>query len=362
MPSWRWQASYIGPDGCRHSAPTTFSDEITAEGWLVDERRLIEREQWTSPAQCKTERKAEQQTTRIILEQYAETWIAQRDIKERTRVHYRAVLDKHLGSLGKVAVSDLKPDAIRAWYASFNVTKPRIRSHAYGLLHAILTTAVSEDKILPSNPCQMKKAMHTTRKTVPKVLTVDEVARLADGIEPQRFRALVSWCGLRWGEVTELRRSDISAGAETIIVERGVTHRKTCSVDPPKSGAGRIVVVPPHIRADIEEHLANHVGEKPNSLLFPPTRGRCHLNDQAFREQSWDAALAKIGRQGVRFHDLRHFAGTMASRVGSLVETMARLGHSTVDASLLYQQMVSGRDREVAEALSRLATTTSDAA
>jgi len=52
---------------------------------------------------------------------------------------------------------------------------------------------------------------------------------------------------------------------------------------------------------------------------------------------------------------LRHFAGTQTARVANLVETMGRLGHSTVAASLLYQQRVSGRDVEIAEALSRLA-------
>jgi hypothetical protein len=36
---------------------------------------------------------------------------------------------------------------------------------------------------------------------------------------------------------------------------------------------------------------------------------------------------------------------------------MGRLGHSTVQASLIYQQIVSGRDAEVAEALSKLAET-----
>ena len=42
--------------------------------------------------------------------------------------------------------------------------------------------------------------------------------------------------------------------------------------------------------------------------------------------------------------------------MGNLVETMARLGHSAVKANLTYQQMVNGRDVEVAEALSALAT------
>ena len=67
-------------------------------------------------------------------------------------------------------------------------------------------------------------------------------------------------------------------------------------------------------------------------------------------------APAAISREGVQIHDLRHFAGTQTARVGNLVETMARLGHSTVKANLTYQQMVNGRDVEVAEALSALAT------
>jgi integrase len=65
--------------------------------------------------------------------------------------------------------------------------------------------------------------------------------------------------------------------------------------------------------------------------------------------------LKSIGREGVRVHDLRHFCGTQTARVGNLVETMSRLGHSTVQASLIYQQVVSGRDAAVADALSKLA-------
>ena len=102
------------------------------------------------------------------------------------------------------------------------------------------------------------------------------------------------------------------------------------------------------------------MGEGADALLFVPVRGGCHLNDKAFRDSYFIPALTKIGRDGKKkprptIHDLRHFAGTTTARVGNLVETMGRLGHSTVKASLLYQQIVSGRDAEVAEALSKLA-------
>ena len=114
------------------------------------------------------------------------------------------------------------------------------------------------------------------------------------------------------------------------------------------------MVVPPHIRADIKHHLDTFVTKEPDAQLFPPARGGCHLNDKVFKEH-FDASLSGIGREGVRIHDLRHFARTQTARVANLVETMGRLGHSPVSASLIYQQIASGRDAEVAEALSQLA-------
>ena len=122
-----------------------------------------------------------------------------------------------------------------------------------------------------------------------------------------------AWCGLRWGEVSELRRKDISEGAEVITVARGVTHRRGCRIDTPKSGKARVVVVPPHIRPDIEAHLAAHVAKDAGALLFPAPRGGCHLDGKTFRTH-FNRALKSIGREGVRVHDLRHFAGTQTGQ------------------------------------------------
>ena len=55
-------------------------------------------------------------------------------------------------------------------------------------------------------------------------------------------------------------------------------------------------------------------------------------------------------------HDLRHFAGTQTARVGNLRETMERLGHWAPKPSLIYQQIVNGRNAEVADALLKLAS------
>ena len=187
-------------------------------------------------------------------------------------------------------------------------------------------------------------------------------------IEPQRFKALIlisAWCGLRYGEVTELRRKDIGEGCEIISIARGTTHRtgrqagtngSRCMIDTPKSGKPRTVVVPPHIRADIKHHLDTFVAEDVEALLFPPIRGGCHLSDKVIRDALTPALAKAMCDKRIRIHDLRHFAGTQVARAGNLVETMNYLGHSTITASLRYQHVVSGRDVEIAQQMSALAT------
>ena len=156
---------------------------------------------------------------------------------------------------------NLTPEAVRAWHATTLVDRPTARSHAYGLLHAAMATAVT-DGLIGANPCHIPKASVAKHTRQPVILTVEEVGQLAELVE-DRFRALIlvsAWCGLRWGEITELRRKDVRRRREALYVGRGVTHRGQCRIDTPKSGKARIVMIPPHIRADIKHHLDSFVG------------------------------------------------------------------------------------------------------
>lgn len=361
LPSGKWQASYVGPDLLRHAAKSTYTSKIDAEGWLADERRLVEHGAWTPPAQ----REAERIAGGVTVSEFAKQWIQQRPLKPRTRVGYESTLARFITDepLGRLPLHNVTPAAVRAWFAGLSGSKPTARAHAYQLLHSVFATAVV-DELLPSNPAHIPKAMHTPTKRQPVILSAAEVAALAEAIRPERFHALIlvaAWCGPRWGELAELRRKDVAPDCATITVARGTTRRGgVCHIDAPKSGRARSVVVPPHIRVALKDHLANHVGEAADSLLWPPARGGCHLDGKVFRDSYFVPALDCIGRDGKKLprptiHDLRHFAGTSAARVGNLRETMDRLGHSTVKASLRYQSIAAGRDAEVADALSKLA-------
>jgi integrase len=326
---------------------------MDAEGWLSNERRKIELDVWEPPGLRVVEAKAKA----ITVGEYAATWVQQRNIKPRTRSAYKDILRLYIKPLSGVPLKNLTGESVRAWYASLGTEHPRRNSHAYGLLHAVCATAVA-DGLLVANPCTLTRVMNPPRKREPTILSVPEVASLADAIKPERLKALVllsAWCGVRWGEVSELRRRDVGDDCQVLYVSRAVTRRDGLyRVDTPKSGKGRAIVIPPHIRDDVKNHLNTHVEKDPEALLFPAARGG-HMNDRVFSREYFAPALVKIGRTGVRVHDLRHFAGTQTARVGNLVETMGRLGHSTVKASLIYQQIVSGRDAAVAEALSKLA-------
>ena len=117
LPSKRHQASYLGPDGKRHTAYDTFGARMDAEAWLATEHRLVASHEWTAPAVRRAARDAEQiarQATLIPLADYAAAWLRERELKPRTRALYRDLLDRQIRpELGKLPVAKLTPAIVR---------------------------------------------------------------------------------------------------------------------------------------------------------------------------------------------------------------------------------------------------------
>ncbi len=179
---------------------------------------------------------------------------------------------------------------------------------AYRLLKAILNTAVN-DGIIRRNPCRIKGAGQEASAEHP-VLTITEVYALADAIDP-RYRALVllgTFASLRWAELAALRPSDIDLDLCTIRVDRQLIEQLGggSAFGPPKSGAGRRAVpFSDIIRADLREHLERFVSEDDEALVFTSPLG-ARMRHSNFYRRVWLPAVAKVGRPGVHFHDLRH--------------------------------------------------------
>jgi integrase len=357
LPSKRWQPSYIGPDGALHYSPTgTFDTKMDAEAWLVDERRHIQAGTWIAPAV--RNRATKPATLRV----FADAWLADRELKPRTRVLYRGLLDQRiLPELGDMPLKDITSLTVRQWYAGMGAEHPTRRAHAYGLLRTILGSAVTED-LIPSNPCHIRGAGNSKRAHRIEPATLPELEKIIAAL-PDRYGLMVllaSFCALRYGELIELRRSDIDLKAGKILVRRAVVRvNGEYVVGSPKSSAGiRDVSFPPHLAPDIKRHLADHVPFGRDALLFPAANGG-HLGNGTFHAD-WDRARRAAGRPDLRFHDLRHSGAVMAALAGAtLAELMGRLGHSTPQMAIRYQHVAQDRDAEIARRLSELANSSS---
>ena len=360
--SGRWSAAYTGPDTRLHRAAATFDVKDDAVAWLSAERRLIDLDHWTPPA----DRRASVEPTGVVFQQFANEWLESRrtkhgPIKPRTKADYRRLLDRHiLPTFGNMALRNIMADRVNAWYLSLNSHTPTERAHAYQLLRAIFTTA-SDPRVhlVRQNPCQIDGAGQVTRAHKVRTASLDELAVIVEHM-PERLRLVVllgAWCALRYGELAELRRRDVNLRSGILDISRGVTWPAgRATIGTPKTTAGsREVHIPPHVIPLVLDHLRNHTGPEPDALLFPALAGG-HMHPRTFGKR-FDAARASAGRPDLHFHDLRHTGAVLAAQTGAtLAELMARLGHSTPGAAMRYQHAAAGRDRAIAEALSKMVT------
>jgi integrase len=167
--------------------------------------------------------------------------------------------------------------------------------------------------------------------------------------------------GLRQGELFALRRADVDLLHATITVRRKRLLLASGDVieDDPKTMAGRRQVALPKPLADeLEHHLGTYGGAGADSYVFRSVAGK-PLERGNFRSRVWVPATRAVGLDGLRFHDLRHTAGTLAARTGATTkELMARLGHASPSAAMVYQHATEDRDRLIAD---RLTAMTSEA-
>ena len=76
---------------------------------------------------------------------------------------------------------------------------------------------------------------------------------------------------------------------------------------------------------------------------------RATFNDE------WKRARTASEVAHLHFHDLRHTGNTLAASTGaSTKELMARMGHASPRAALIYQHATTERDVAIAEALSAM--------
>jgi len=310
-----------------------FARKVDAQWWLNE----------VTPSQV-TGQYVDPQAGRITFAAYFDAY-AQRQVWEsstETTVRLAAASV----TFTDVPLRALRRSHIEQWVKAMQ-TAPRGEGRPVGLapgtirtrtssVRAVLRAAV-RDRLIASDPCEGVTLPRVRAREASMTLpSTAQVRALLDAV-PGQWRAFVAVCafaGLRLGEASALRVSDVDFLRRTITVSRQVQgYGARTEVRAPKYGGERTIYVPAGLAEMLSAHVAEHCpGEDPDRWMFgdgdrpvpPGTVG-----------PMWHRARGRAKCDGMHLHHLRHFYASGLIAAGCDVVTVQRaLGHSSATVTL----------------------------
>ena len=211
----------------------------------------------------------------VTFAEFSATWLRTRRTKngplqESTRRGYRIWLDKYLlPTLGDLPLDEITPTVVLRWYEdALPHDKPKTTRECYALGSAIMRTATAADGVLAGavNPFKIDGAGSFGARSRARTEVIDEhdLLVIASTIRPE-WRAMVALafgCGLRFGEIIALRRSDIDLKATPL----------SCGSPAPSEPARAGAATRRTPRARRERGISEY--PLPSSMPSPDTCGR----------------------------------------------------------------------------------------
>ena len=342
----QWRARYYGLDGRERSK--SFARKIDAERWLSAQLAKLDRGEWVDPEHGRvtwTHYSSQLQASRGHL--------AARTIETDRTCHQRAV-----PVIGDIPISRLTPELLRrlmaeltaAGYASETVAK------TMRWVRLTLNQAVSDRRLL-SSPAKGIRLPNPRRSDM-RLFNPLEVEFLAEAL-PERYRSLplvAAYTGLRWGELTGLRITDIDMLRRRLTVSSALIEaaREPPRLGQPKTAASERTITLPNI---VIKTLALHLQQQPpiDGMVWTTERG-AFLRRGSF-SRIWRTAVAASVGQPCRVHDLRHTHAAWLIAAGEHPKTIQiRLGHSSIQVTMdRYGHLMEGLDDRTADRLDAIA-------
>ncbi|HEX4207339.1 MAG TPA: site-specific integrase [Ktedonobacteraceae bacterium] len=306
-------------------------------------------------------------------------------LRKSTYLRHRGILNNHiLPKLGQVQLRKLTTRQIQMFYNEKLKEKqsPNSIHNMHEVLHGGLRHAVklrylsynpSDGVTLPSKK-PLREGQSLTQEQAHHLLNV------AHGHRLEAFIALALTTGMRHGELTALRWSDITIGTATelgmVHIHRTADYRgryKYLEGDPKTKKSERIVPLAPAIYAILERHkqTQNEARRKAGArwkeqdLVFPNTRGSFLHSDTtrgafykllAKANNTPDESGQMIHMPQIHIHDLRHTASTLWESLG-ISEKMRQelLGHTKWEITRnVYTHVIPAMQKDAAERINKL--------
>jgi integrase len=294
---------------------------------------------------------------------WAQWWPTVTDLRRTTYARDEQYFRTHVEPwFGSTQLGRIDRTEIRRWI-TWMVTDPAeggagkapaTVQKAFQVFNKALRAAV-EDRLIPFNPAADLPLPRIEREEM-RCLTVDEVWRLADEIDP-RYRSFVllgAYGGLRLGEMNALRWGRVNLLQRTVQVRATLTDvRGHLQFGPPKTRAAhREVSVPGFVCDELAMRAAGPAAT--DDLVFTAPEGG-PVRASLFRRRIWNPAVQRAELGHVRIHDLRHTAVSLWIAAGANPKQVAvRAGHTSVSVVLdRYGHLYPKHDDALVDALER---------
>jgi integrase len=283
-------------------------------------------------------------------------------------LHEWAVNGYLIPAFNVTPIQAFKPDRIERWQADHlrqGTPGPRSVQIILGILNTILEDARAKGYIF-LNPMEKVRRFNAPERELryPKPPEVKALCELVGRFYGMLF-LVMAFCGLRIGEVTGLRRSDLDLDRGLLVVQRqAIWRRKRDCPDgeprwalaKPKSRAGiRVVEIPEPMRPLLDAHLATLAGApNPLDLVFPSEAGT-PLDPKNVRRRHFAPAMKALGIRGVRQHDLRRTFIAVHVEAGTHPKLVQdRVGHSDIRLTMDVYGKIAGKMKLGAAEAARL--------
>lgn len=291
---------------------------------------------------------------------YASEWLDGRRLRVRlsSAEWYATVLDLHiLPVFGDLYLDTVRKRDIERWLAS-KIGKPR-RATINGWLAVVkmLFRDAAADYGLPDPAARVRPLPDLGEEPKRQALTAEELRRLltvAREASPDQYPLLLTLAltGMRWGEATALKWSDLDEKEGMIHIARG--HRRG-RLGLPKNGRARTCSLPPELLEALNGHRRRLMTEQHPGLhegwVFA-TKSREDPDQAALRSpKSWSKCLpkwvkaAKIEKH-ITPHSLRRtFVDLLRQAQVDAVVARSLVGHASEEMRNHYSTVAAAEQR-----------------
>lgn len=186
-------------------------------------------------------------------------------------------------------------------------------------------------QVLGRPDCGDKVPRPKRAKTLPAVMSVEEVGRLLNSLANVKHRTMLQvlyGTGLRVSELVGLRIGDIDSGRNTITVHRG------------KGAKDRQIPLSPTLLELLRGYWKIY---RPAAFLFEGARSGAQMSERTVQAVFERAKKASGINKKVSAHTLRHSYATHLLEAGTdLLTIRNQLGHSNISTTTVYLHLKSG--------------------